>query len=485
MTARDQDKARHGAGTAEFVLLAVLALPALAIFAGLLYRASLPVSIAYNEGWNAYHAQSLIAGGALYYPPQALVTNNYPPLSFLLVGPLAHVFGNTLMAGRAIAALAFAGLVAAVMAVLHCVERDLVAALAGGLVLFVFMVVNEEGTILTDDPQILAHFVGLLGLYVLLRWSEARWASPVAAAIICASLLIKQNLIALPIAIALWLLIVDSGAFARFAASGVLFMAAAVAACLTSFGHDFVSSILAPRRYSLVRAWHSSVVWLSRIVAAMIVAWLGVAIAPRHRFSWFCGIYLASGLVVGSVSLLGDGVDSNAFYELVVACALGSGHLVAVAQLSPSGARLVRAWAIVAGLFAVALTPGLIVAKDALNLPSWIAKQRAESAATRETVALIAEQPGPVLCTLPILCYWAGKRFELDPFSYVQSVAKDVKKNEMLRDAIASRRYAAIEMNGELAAKIFSPALMQVVKLYYAPVPVPLHGIELYVRQPS
>jgi hypothetical protein len=34
-----------------------------------------------NEGWNAYFADAAIHGGVLYPAADALITNNYPPLS--------------------------------------------------------------------------------------------------------------------------------------------------------------------------------------------------------------------------------------------------------------------------------------------------------------------------------------------------------------------------------------------------------------------
>jgi hypothetical protein len=56
-----------------------------------------------NEGWNAYFGDAAIHGGVLYPPADALITNNYPPLSFYIVGGIGYLTGNTIFAGRAIA----------------------------------------------------------------------------------------------------------------------------------------------------------------------------------------------------------------------------------------------------------------------------------------------------------------------------------------------------------------------------------------------
>ena len=81
------------------VCAAVLAV-ALGVMA---YASTLRVSHNYNEGWNAYLAQAALSGGPLYFPDAAWFTNNYPPLSFYLVGGVGRLFGDAILAGRAVA----------------------------------------------------------------------------------------------------------------------------------------------------------------------------------------------------------------------------------------------------------------------------------------------------------------------------------------------------------------------------------------------
>src|ERR1700753_1179675 len=58
-----------------------------------------------NEGWNAYFGDAAIHGGVLYPPADALITNNYPPLSFYIVGAIGYLTGDSIFAGRAVALL--------------------------------------------------------------------------------------------------------------------------------------------------------------------------------------------------------------------------------------------------------------------------------------------------------------------------------------------------------------------------------------------
>ena len=60
-----------------------------------------------NEGWNAYHAAAAMSGTPLYPGPRSFMIDNYPPLSFYLVGALGRLFGDNIFAGRIIALLSF------------------------------------------------------------------------------------------------------------------------------------------------------------------------------------------------------------------------------------------------------------------------------------------------------------------------------------------------------------------------------------------
>ena len=57
-------------------------------------------SVNYNEGWNAYHQQAASQGKPLYGEAPKLSTNNYPPISFHLIGRVSHLTGDVNQTGR-------------------------------------------------------------------------------------------------------------------------------------------------------------------------------------------------------------------------------------------------------------------------------------------------------------------------------------------------------------------------------------------------
>src|SRR5206468_9532075 len=70
------------------------------------WRAFFPMEIWGNEGWNAYHADAAMRGAAELYPPSdGLIANNYPPLSYYVMGWLGLLFGDPLYVGRAVSIL--------------------------------------------------------------------------------------------------------------------------------------------------------------------------------------------------------------------------------------------------------------------------------------------------------------------------------------------------------------------------------------------
>jgi hypothetical protein len=444
--------ALRGASMIEAVLLAVWAAPCLLITVGLFYRSTMLLQRNYNEGWNAFHAASWLHGGPLYYPASALVTNNYPPLSFIAVGWLMHLIPDAVFAGRALADAALIGMAALIVLILRATARDgaashdNLAAVAGGVTFLSYMAINAEGYVGVDDPQFLSLAVLLLGLYVKVRLGPRPAADILSAVVMTISLFVKHNNIALPLTMGVWLLIFDRMAGLRFIVTGVVAGLCGLLAARFAFGPAFITSLLAPRVYSLTLAARQALDWLGPLKPLVVLAAIPVVLFPRDRTALFFGGYLAAALLIGCMVAAGSGTGPNAMYEVVIAASLAIGYLLA--RLGRPGlmryARL-RACVIVAAAFATVLTPDLYTAKDVLTLPSWLTVQRQREATTRLAVQFIASQPGPALCSTPTYCYWAGKPFEIDPFNFGQAVLTQRKSVTELTDRIDAGYYGTIE----------------------------------------
>jgi len=435
-----------GATMIEGLLLTVWAAPCLVIVGGLFYRSTMLLQRNYNEGWNAFHAASWLHGGPLYYPASALITDNYPPLSFIAVAGLMHLIPDAVFAGRALADTALIGMVALIMLILRATSRDGLAAVTGGVTFLSFMAINAEGYVGVDDPQFLALAVLLLGLAIKLRLGARPAADILSALVMTVALFVKHNNIALPMTLGVWLLVFDRTAGLRFIATGIVAGCLGLLAAWLAFGPAFVTSLLAPRVYSLPLAARQALDWLGPMKPLVILAAIPVVVYPRDRTALLFGGYLAAALLVGCMVAAGSGTGPNAMYEVVIAASLAIGHLVAKAgQIGLLRAAHLRACVIVAAAFATVVTPDFYTAKDVLMLPSWLAVQRQREAATRQAVQFIAGQPGPALCSTPTYCYWAGKPFEADPFNFGQAVLTRQRPVAELTDRIIAGDYGTIE----------------------------------------
>ena len=104
----------------QAILIWSIALLAALFLVWPVWRAFFPMEIWGNEGWNAYQADAAMRGAAQLYPPSdGLVANNYPPLSYYVMGWLGRLFGDPLYVGRAVSILSTLGISAAAAVVVR------------------------------------------------------------------------------------------------------------------------------------------------------------------------------------------------------------------------------------------------------------------------------------------------------------------------------------------------------------------------------
>lgn len=415
------------------------------VIAAYFYRASLHISWMHNEGWNAYHTQSLRAGQALYHRASELATNNYPPLSFFITAAVMKAIPDAVFAGRMIAALSLLG-VAGLIGML--VRRDTGETLAGVFAASLFLAclyIRAPHYIAANDPQMLGQAVAMLALTVFLRKAPTSGSVLTAAALFVVSLFIKHNIVALPLAVFLLLAFQDRARAWLFAAAGIVFAGLGLVVCRSGFGPDFVTGLLAGRQYSWQHLRRVSQYALTSMTALLVIAAILPVARPPGRLWRFSLIYVAVAIGVGVISSAGHGTADNVFFELYAAVALSGGCLAARHGWTTMPRRDVfRIWAVFGLILASLSGPGLILAKDAVLLPGWMATQRQREATTLEVVALIARQPGPVLCEVLLPCYWAKRNFEADIFNLEQGILTGQKSETMVRHRIADGYYSAI-----------------------------------------
>ena len=373
-----------------------------------------------NEGWNAVHALRWLAGGPLYPPREGWMVNNYPPLSFYLVGTLTRLTHDAVIAGRLLSALSFltvCGLVAAVVRSSGAAPR---AALLAMLV-FAATLLIASNYVAMDDPQMLGHALQMTALLLLLRGRGL-----FSAALFALSLFMKHNLLAMPLAAGLWLLSQDRRAGSHFLLWGLAFMLAGLVAFQLRFGTSLFSQLASPRREGGINLWQA----VKHLWWAVLPAWAGSYARPG-RASEFGFTYAALALALGLVFSLGDGVDANAFFDLAIALSLLVG-LVPDHGQAP----------MLASLSALPLLAVL-----ALNFQdNNFFYTRAFAAQSQTDIAFLKSRPGAALCDQLSLCLWAGKAAQIDVFNVGEAILTNARSPAPLIALIQKHHFAVIQL---------------------------------------
>ncbi len=369
-----------------------------------------------NEGWNAAHA----IAASLYPPPQSLMVNNYPPLSFYLIHALVRHGGDPVIAGRWVSLAAFLGTGVGLAAVLRLLDCGASANAMAILFLAAVLLIASD-YVGMNDPQLLGHALQIAALFLLLR------ERPVASALLfAASLFIKHNLLALPLASAAWLILLDRRAGLEFLFWSIAFVLAGLIAFQLGFGFGLLDQLASPRLWSLTnlagavsRLW-----WMLLPAAAMAGLW-------PDRTSLLAALYGAVALTLGLVFAAGDGVDANAFFDLAIALSLGLG-------LGVERGR----WPIVA---AASLAPLLLFLGLRYHDNNYFFTKSFAAESGRD-IAFLKAKPGPVLCDQLSLCLWAGKPAEVDVFNIGEQIKTGARDPRPLAEMIAGKHFAVLQL---------------------------------------
>jgi len=374
-----------------------------------------------NEGWNAFFEQVAMRGGELYPAPGSLIINNYPPLSFYIVGLAGRLTGDNIFAGRFVALASMAIVALNLYAWLRSSGSSARIAWLGAGLFAAFALTWGQYYVGMNDPQWLAHAIMTTGVLVIWRGKASTRAIVLGSLLILAGGWTKHLLIPLPIATTWWLMRRSKSAFITWIVCSSLLLALIAVIVWWLYGPAFFESLPSARAYSVHQAIKATRKVLK--VFAPIIA-LSLCLLPhafRSERNEFALVYLLTAGVVAFGASGGFGVDINAFFDLMIAaslCAalaveeLWSRRLPGIARPITLGPVLILLLGVYLGVYAASLMP-----------KTW-AEIRNLDGLEKETqleVRLIADKgQGSAACEVPDLCYWAHQQFTLDYFNFGQ-----------------------------------------------------------------
>jgi hypothetical protein len=402
-----------------------------------------------NEGWNAYLARAAMTGGPLY--PQGLMVNNYPPLSFYVVAALSTITGDPIVAGRLLSLAAFIAAAISIIAILREMGACVLGALFGAL-FFATGLLAASGYVAMNDPQMLGHALQLGALSLLLQ-KNRRETIPAALAM-AAGLFIKHNLIALPLAAAMWLAWQDRRAAVRFSVSGLVFCVAGLVLVRLLLDVNLFTALASPRLWAMKNFLAGSGQFLSwsgaGLVATALQVWRGRADAAVRLVALYSGFALA----IGGLFAFGDGVDANIFFDAAIALSLGAGLALG---------NIPKRWASTLALF-VALPLGLYLEKNVTASNFSFSDVFAREA--RLDIGFVRAHPGPALCEDLTLCFWAGKEEPVDVFNLSEAIIREKRGDGDLAHLLETQYFGSIALSS-LTPFALGPHLNSVLLAHY------------------
>jgi hypothetical protein len=402
-----------------------------------------PYALDYNEGWNAYHAEAAVGGGVLYPSPPSFLYNNYPPLSFYVVGLLGKALGSAITAGRILSllgALLTAGGLAWSARRLGCTRLQ--AGWGAGLFLTILLMDYDYAGM--NDPQLLGHAFALAGLAVLLQAprTTARLAS--AALLFSIAFFIKQNLFILPLASALWLLLYERRNGVKLVLCGAVLGLAGAGLFQLAYATSLWSELNPARSYDWGAPLRGLAGWLElsaipALAALSLPRWFG-----RDRHIVFCLLYFILALAAGTFFYGGAGVAGNVFFDALIALALsaavGVNRFLAAGRKKPALVfALCQFVPLMAGLTYLAAT-------DSIYPRYWLEPRAPARLQAARDIAFLKGQDGPVMCSLLSLCYWAGKPAEMDIGLTGQALKMGRRDPAEVAAPFAAEKFAALQL---------------------------------------
>lgn len=391
-----------------------------------------------NEGWNAYFAQLAMRTGSPYPPDNALLVNNYPPLSFFVIGQLARFTGDAIIVGRIVSLISVG---VTTYGIAHVLERmgcsRPQAAFAG--LLFVACLMLTSDYVGMNDPQLLGHAISIWAVVVLLRAPGDSRSGMIAALLFVLAFFVKHNLVLLPLSLALWLMLANRRSALNFVASGAIFLLLGVGIFRSLFGTNFFHQIASERVYAFDNIRVALQNWMPWAALPLCAAFFLCLIGRRDRYATFAVIYTAIATAGGLAFSSGAGVDANAMFDADIALVLCAGLLLNRLEN--------EAWGVlVAFVYVVALVMLLRgIEGDWTSKNFWLHPLAQDRQTVAAEIDLLAAAPDPVLCEMLSLCYWAAKAPQVDVFNLDQRFRRIAGSDTRLVHLIEAKRFSLIE----------------------------------------
>lgn len=396
-----------------------------------------------NEGWDAFLQMRAIGGLSIYHFATPYFVNDYPPVSFYIVGAVAKLVGDPVIAGRIVSVLGLLIIATSCASIVRSAgasRLDATFAWATCIALFTSFGTDYVGI---DDPQMLGQgiFVAILALYFRLKPSVA--AGFILAALFGVAGLTKHNMLALP-------LLVTVDILRRwpwrpklaYVGSGIILAGLVFGLMWVVVGEAFFHSVLAGQVFDPARGFLMTIEMLARLQAPLAAVGLSLLLGRRERPNGLIAAYLLLSLVQGAFFISGADNDVNHFFAAYAALSIGAGLAVhRLGRVLPApAARTALALLINAG---VLFNAPLAIGRMVVDVGGEMAQRER---LFQQDVAYVKAAKGKVLCQSFLLCFRAGRPLFYDPHNVRMGMARGDFPNDLLTGMLDRHEIALMQV---------------------------------------
>src|ERR1700751_5818299 len=409
---------------------------AIVTFTWPVYRAFLNIEITDNEAWNAYFADAAMGKMPLYPSTAQLITNNYPPLSFYIVGLAGRLIGDPVLAGRLLSLISVIAIATVIALSVRRLGGTQAAAATSAAFYIAMMRQFFTKSVGLNEPQLFSHAIMGFGFLAFLgaRSRDRGYVTPFL--VMAFAGFVKNNIIAMPLTAFAWLAMNRRREALKCLCAAIVVIVTGTAICYISFGRDFFLNIFSPRHYSLKKAIRSyqDLQWVSVGLVACVC---------NSYFRWrdqnvrLCSVLIAIAFATFFLQRTGEGVWTSAQFDLVIAVAIGLGLAHTQVPLWP----LARGFspAVAQAILLLVICARLLVPKELETVRLLVDRRFKNEITIREqamanSVERVRRTPGDVLCPM-LISYRAGKPFAVDNFNVKQRMLAGA----LPKDAVTAR----------------------------------------------
>lgn len=400
------------------------------------------IPLGHNEGWNAYNTQRAMHPDlGLLYPDKdnGLIFNNYPPISYYIVGLFDKItFHDYIFSGRLINLISIFVSVLCISMIVIEGGGSLFGGVFSGILVFIYSAQFFTGWFAENDPQWLSIAFQLLAVVFTVHSKNKKFNYIfIAGILVSIGFFIKHNEVSIILFLFFSLLMDDRKKFIVFLLSFLFSSFVFLLLFYAFFGYNFFYDVFLHPRVQILsqmsRSWSKIKIFIPFFLVSFFY-FRSVGFTKKSIpliffvvFSFLSGCYMRSG----------DGVAINVHLDALVAFVIIVGKLVGRVPVD----RYLALFTLSA--FVLIIPTERVI----FHLPRLIRNINAisaESQSWKHVIQLVSKQRDPVACRMLSICYWAGKPFTVDFFNMGQYLQKN-GKNHIYSDMVRKKAFSLIQ----------------------------------------